>query len=536
MLVDIADVRRALEDDKLIPAFQPLVELRTGRLVGFELLARWQHPHLGLVLPDNFIPLVESNGLIGLLMRQVLRKALLSASMIPAPLTLSVNVSPLQLRDLDLPGQFREAADEAGFPLERMTIEVTETALLHDLDRAKTIVRTLKEMGCRLALDDFGTGYSSMGHLQELPFDELKIDRSFISKITKSRESRKIAAAIVGLGHSLDLVTVAEGVETEEQAVMLLWLGCEMGQGWLYGRPEVADGLPVMISAAPQVVTSVSTPGEGWAASSLEALPTQRLAQLQAIYDGAPVGLCFLDRNLRYVSINQRLAEINGSSVAAHLGKSVREMIPEAFPNIEPLLNRALLGEVISEVEVSRPSRAPGEGDRTMRSSYQPAWDEADEVIGISIAVVDISEQKLAEQSILESEDHHQHLAELHPQVPWMMDAAGNSLKVSSRWVLTTGLVKGLTRNLGWLEALHEEDLLSTMKTIREALATGMPIDIEYRVRSVEGEWQWMRSRGSPRIGVSGEITRWYGIVENIDERKQMGAALIGVDPGMALW
>jgi len=117
---------------------------------------------------------------------------------------------------------------------------------------AQKIAHALKAMGCRLALDDFGTGYSSLRHLQALPFDELKIDRSFVKAMTNTRESRKIVAAIVGLGHSLDLITVAEGVEMKEQAEMLLHLGCQLGQGWLYGKPSTADAIPGMVAAKPR--------------------------------------------------------------------------------------------------------------------------------------------------------------------------------------------------------------------------------------------------------------------------------------------
>jgi PAS domain S-box-containing protein len=399
--VDHADVIRALENDELEPCFQPVVELHTGRLTGFEVLARWNHPQLGLVLPENFISLSEENGLVGRLMRQVLRKAFLSAPALPAPLVLGVNVSPTQLHDLSLPGEIREVAAEAAFPLERLTVEITESGLIDNLDLAQKIAHELKDMGCSLALDDFGTGYSSLRHLQALPFDELKIDRSFVNAMTDRRESRKIVAAIVGLGHSLGLTTVAEGVETEEQAGMLLRLGCKMGQGWLYGRPLTADSIPRMVDAAPRVfTTSLTAQGKDQIAMSLEARPMQWLAHLQGIYEGVPVGLCFLDRDLRYVSINRRLADMNGVPLSAHLGRTAREINPELFPRVEQYLLRAMRGEAIHEVEFSRPSKDPGKADRTNLSSYQPAFDEAGEVIGISVAVLDIEERKKLEEAL----------------------------------------------------------------------------------------------------------------------------------------
>ena len=528
MLSNLKDVTQALDSNEVIPYFQPIVGLRTGELMGFEVLARWQHPLHGPILPSNFISLVEENGLIDALTEQVFRKAFLQASLLHEPLTMSLNLSPIQLHSSELPPEIYRMAGEVGFPLERLILEVTETALLKDLKTAQTVAAQLKAMGCRLALDDFGTGFSSLRHLQALPFDELKIDLSFVNEMTKKRASRKIVAAIIGLGQSLGLVTVAEGVETEEQAHMLLWLGCELGQGWRYGRPGAAEEIPQVIAGEPSAVfAGLATPGDGWASSNLEALPTLRLAQLQAIYDGAPVGLCFLDRKLRYVSLNRRLAEMNGLPVENHLGRSVKELFPQWFPLYEPYYERALQGEAIAGVELIRPSAEAGHGDWVLLASYQPAWDEADEVIGISVSLLDITENKRAEERARGGVGLQTSMPEINPEVPWVMDAEGNDLQVSSRWVQTTPLGKDKTRNLRWLEALHADDLERVVKTMKEALSTGKPIDIEYRIEGVDGEWRWMRSTGSPRYEASGEITRWYGSVEDIHDRKQAEESMI---------
>ena len=526
MVVDLGTVRQALDQDDVEPCFQPVVELYTGRLAGFEVLARWKHPRLGLVLPENFISLAEESGLIGNLTSQIMRKAFMLAPVLPDPLVLAFNFSPVQLHYRSLPLQICEAAKDSGFPLQRVMVEITESALVNNLERARQIAIELRAMGCRMALDDFGTGYSSLRHLQDLPFDVLKVDQSFVSSMTSKRESRKIVAAIVGLGQSLDLITVAEGVETEEQAEMLLRLGCTLGQGWFYGRPATADQIPKIVAAAPHGLSPRSPPsGDGSVVSGLEALPTQRLAQLQALYDGAPVGLCFLDRNLRYVSINRRLAAMNGAPVAAFLGRRVEEMAPGIFPAIEPYIRRALQGEAMEEVELSRPPNDPVKPDGTNLVSYQPALDEAGEVIGVSVAVIDITELKRTNDALRESEEHLRYMVNLNPNIQWAMDSEGNVVDINSGWEMLTGLSRERTRNLGWLEAVHPEDVEPTMKALQEGLHSGKPIDLEYRVKSVDRGWRWVRSRGSPRVGPKGQIVRWYGSVEDIDERKQLEGA-----------
>jgi PAS domain S-box-containing protein len=153
-------------------------------------------------------------------------------------------------------------------------------------------------------------------------------------------------------------------------------------------------------------------------------------------------------------------------------------------------------------------------------ASYQPAWDEADEVVGISISLLDITRPKTSSEADLPVADPQPHEIRVNPEEPWVMDAEGNNLQVSSRWVRTIPLGKDRTRNLHWLEALHVDDLEHTIKTMKHALRTGVAIDIEYRVLSVDGEWRWMRSRGSPRFAPSGEITRWYGSVEDVHDHK----------------
>ena len=249
MSLDHLDVRRAFEEDEFFPLFQPLVNLSSGRLVGFEALARWNHARLGAISPDAFIPIVQTSGYINTLTRKLLEKTFAAALLLPPALSLSTNLSPLQLMDETLPGQIAAVAERGGFPLDRLTVEMTEGALLNQLSCAEEVAGTLKDLHCRLSLDNFGAGNSSLMHLHTLPFDEVKIDRSLIHTMTQCRASRTIVAAIFRLGRDLGLETVAEGVETEEEAGILSEMHCHIAQGWYFGKPAAATEIPRMASA-----------------------------------------------------------------------------------------------------------------------------------------------------------------------------------------------------------------------------------------------------------------------------------------------
>lgn len=520
MPLDEAEIRRALDEDRFFPVFQPIVELRTGQLEGFEILARWEHEKFGLLQPDDFIPAVERAGLIDNITRTMLQKALAAPALKTSSLKLAVNVSPSQLLGRDLPGSVAQAAAQAGFGLERLIIEITESALVDDLERAQAVASALKALKCNLALDDFGTGYSSLKHLHALPFDELKVDRSFVTSMAEQRESRKIVAAVIGLGQSLGLVTVAEGVETQEQADMLLWLGADQAQGWLYGKPVAIGELDRVVAEICCRPTSAIPILLKESVISRDILPGQRLAQLQAIYDGAPVGLCLLDRNLRYVSLNQRLAQINGVPLVDHLGKRVPEIIPRLFPRVESFIRRALQGEPMNGVEIRK--ELPLGDIQTLMLSYQPAFDEAGEVVGVSVAIMDISGHKRTEEALRESENHYRHMVRLNPHVPWVLNSRGEVIDASPRWQEFTGQPFEETLGNGWLKMLHPDDVESAVAAIRTTLATGGPIDIEYRVRRPGGDWRWMRSRGAPRFAENGEIVSVYGLVEEVHLQKQV--------------
>ena len=233
-------IRRGIKQGEFVPFYEKQVDLKTGELLGFEMLARWQSPTLGLVGPDIFIPIAEELGVIGDLSESVIAQALEDARHWDPRLTLSVNISPIQLRDPWFAQKLLKLLVEANFPANRLEIEITETCLHENIGVVRSLVTSLKNQGIRISLDDFGTGYSSLSQLRSLPFDRIKIDRSFVSSLPANPESATIIQAITALGEGLGLPITAEGIETEEVLAELSQFGSYKGQGYLYGRPQPA--------------------------------------------------------------------------------------------------------------------------------------------------------------------------------------------------------------------------------------------------------------------------------------------------------
>ena len=237
-----ADLQRAMAGGQLELHYQPVVRLADGRVTGVEALLRWRHPERGLVGPDLFIPLAEEMGLIVPIGRWVLREACRQArhmqTLLPAdpPLTMAVNLSVKQLQQSDIVADVTDALAESGLAASCLTLEITETVMMTDTETSLQRLHDLKDLGVRLAMDDFGTGYSSLSYLSQLPVDVIKMDRSFLSA-GASPQASALASAVVGLGETLQLEVVAEGIEYQQQWTGLRELGCDLGQGFLFSRP-----------------------------------------------------------------------------------------------------------------------------------------------------------------------------------------------------------------------------------------------------------------------------------------------------------
>ena len=238
------DLRKSIHKNEFENHYQPIVDLRTSSLVGFEALIRWNHPELGLIYPGSFISIAEETGLIIPITQLIVQQACEDLRFWQKQLqeriklTMNVNISSKHFMSPTLLDDIKEILSRTGMPPEQLKLEITETALMQDVDETIRLVHRLKDYGLSLVIDDFGTGYSSLSYLQRLPIDTLKVDRSFVSRIkTEPDGNRNIVEAIISLAHRLNMVVVAEGVETEEQLAILMDMNCQFGQGFLFSTP-----------------------------------------------------------------------------------------------------------------------------------------------------------------------------------------------------------------------------------------------------------------------------------------------------------
>ncbi|HUA12052.1 MAG TPA: EAL domain-containing protein [Solirubrobacteraceae bacterium] len=246
-----ADLGTAVAERQLFLLYQPIFDLASKRVMGVEALVRWRHPQRGVVPPGSFIPLAEESRLIVPIGRWVLEEACRQAAAWHADglaLGISVNVSAYQLNRADFVEDVRHALARSGLEPSTLTLEITETTLVRDVPAARERLQEVKQLGVRVAIDDFGTGYASLSHLQRMPVDVLKIDRSFIAALEDGEQSRELLAAILGVGQSLSLRVVAEGIELHSQRALLEEMGCEMAQGFLLGHPGPADEIEQLLA------------------------------------------------------------------------------------------------------------------------------------------------------------------------------------------------------------------------------------------------------------------------------------------------
>ncbi|MQB22756.1 EAL domain-containing protein [Agrobacterium tumefaciens] len=505
--ISAKSLQSALLGGEIWPAFQPIVDLQSGAIVGFEILARWTHPVLGAIPPAVFIPLAEQGGLIGDLTEMILGTACVSATDWEGSFVLAVNLSAVQFDDPELSTKILRTVRSSGFPINRLHIEITESALLENDPRVHSTIASLKASGVGLALDDFGTGFASLTQLHAFPFNKLKIDMSFVRSMTVDSGSRKIIASVVGLGQSLGMTVVAEGVETEEQAGLLRRMGCDLGQGWLFGKAQNA------------LETSKLIGNRLFRDLSKRAVPAQlfqRVHQLDALYTAAPIGLCLLDTDLVHRSVNPRFSAMFGLSPDDMLGQTVDSFMPaQEAAKVSNDLRRVLGGETVI-VEEYRPAGS----DKIFFVINQRVDDDDGVPIGISVSAVDVTGHKAVETRLSQTEDHQRWSIDLSPNIPWASDAAGTVNFMGP--TPDSSKIDVKARIDDWMARMHPDDRPRVRLQWLEWIPSGKPFETIFRMRLGDDGFHWMLSRAKPHHGPDGTISKWYGVITEVAAQQSL--------------
>ena len=502
-----AILTRSIECEAVWPGFQPIVDMCAGRIAGFEILARWTDPQEGDISPAEFIPRLEYHGLVDLLSDTLILRACGIAKTWPDDCFLAFNISPAQLGRSELAGHLATLSSRAGFPIDRLHLEVTEGALVADVEKSEEVLRELNALGMNVAIDDFGTGYSSLARLESFPFSKLKIDRRFVSAIDTDARKRRIVASVLGLGQSLGMSVVAEGVERRQEEATLLALGCRLGQGWLYGKAVRAEEACKLV-AARGIATSL--------APILDSSPFQRLHQLSAFYRAAPVGLCFVDRQFRYIDVNDRFAALHGCTSEEMLGRKIHDVMDEQTAN---QVEKVLLTTLTADSEVQNRYHMAGRDVLIFNARVTEMRTETDpnSVIGFTAVSVDITENIQAQRMLAERESSFRQLLEMNPDVEWTASAEGifDYISPSASDVQGEPMRNRIDR---WLGSIHPADKERVVNDWFKWIISREPYVAEFRTVSPDGSCRWIRSRARPRLNGEGKVVRWHGIASDITE------------------
>lgn len=497
----------ALDTQEIWPALQPVVHLKSRQIAGFELLARWTSPQYGVIPPAIFIPIAEEAGLLNRLLEKLLQDATDAMRSWPKSLTLAVNLSTKQLVDSELPSRLIEILNSKHLDSRQIRFEITESSLISNQEAAQQGIDVLVAAGASLSLDDFGTGYSSLSRLQSLPFSELKVDASFVGKMETDPGCFRIVLAVTGLGLSLGLHVVAEGIETEKQAGFLEHMGCEFGQGFHLGKP-------MSIQAANQLLAE-----QGHWHSPQHAIdnsPFLRWHQLETLYKFATVGLCFIDPQLRIVNANRKFAELIGIDDQSLYGKPLQSCLQ--FPDQIEIFN--YLSAVAVETDLQPITYVNCQTGRTCVLSFQVVRSDIGEVLGISGEAIDVTERLAAEKYFADSAEHFKNLAQLSPNIPWAANADGAIDYIGPTLDWDTHKSTSQERHAQWLDRMHPDDLIRVRMTWLAHLPSKQPFETEFRILWQDERYRWVRSRALPSLDEKGAVIRWFGLIVDISHER----------------
>lgn len=486
----------------IAPYFQPIVDIGTGELRGFEVLARWLDPDQTAIGPDVFIPLARAHDLLAELTLSIVWDACTVAAEWPGNFYVAFNLPPALLQDAAAVDAFISTARSTGFPLHRIRVEMTEVEVVENEAAAEFSIAQLGQLGIKTMLDDFGTGYSSLVRLQRFSFEKIKIEGSFIRSLESDEASRKIVSAIVGLGKSLGATVVAESVENRFQLEFLAGIGCDAYQGWLLA--------PAMDAAQTTAWLADYRPAR-LRLESPRLSPYQRQYQLETLYEHSPVGLAFIGPDLHFVAANARFCAMHVLPHAEIVGHHFTEVVPAG---LQPLAAKLIMQGVYAGISDVREIRMPGRR-QTFLFSHDSVTDAGGVVLGLSVVCIDVTEAKQYEQALQAYEASSLDVTGEDRDVLWIAETSGEVIYVTPH--VADDQQTALRHRIGaWHRRIEPTDRDRVKKQWRRSSAGSTEFVSQFRVRC-SGGWRPMVIRA--RLLGRGGSARWFGFLAAADDR-----------------
>ncbi len=505
----------ALRTSAIVPYFQPIVDVQSGNLRGFEVLARWRTSDGRLLLPDAFIPVAVNAGLIASLTIHLVEQACRAAREWPGDFYLAFNMPPTMLQESATVDHIIATLKATGFPLRRIRVEMTEVEVVEDERAAELGIAHLRELGIKTMLDDFGTGYSSLVRLHRFQFDKIKIDGSFIRALEQDEASRKIVSAIVGLGKSLGAKVVAESVETRFQLEFLASIGCDTYQGWWLA--------PAMDAATAAGWLARFEPRQA-APSSTHLTPYQRQYQLEILYERSPVGLAFIDPDLRFAAANTKFCNMIHVPRYEVIGQKVTDVLPvEIGGRALELILRGFCDDQGDLSEVVMPHTA-----ETFLLNHERVSDAGGVVLGVSVVCIDVTDTKRYEAALRAREQEDVYATPATPTVFWVAEESGE-LSYMTPHPMELAAMSVRERIDSWYARMDPPDRerVRSEWVGRDPAAT--MFQTRFRLEWPDGSRRWVLSRGD--LKETGHARRWYGfftdITREVELEERLGSAVV---------
>ncbi|WP_066315539.1 EAL domain-containing protein [Bacillus sp. FJAT-29814] len=513
------DLHRALQHHEFVLYYQPKVNLKTGKINGVEALIRWNHPELGLVLPETFIPIAEETGLIIPIGEWVLRAACSQGKTWRQQgfnTTVSVNLSPRQFTQSHLDETVARILKETGLDPQFLELEITES-MTANIERTIQTLHKLKKLGVRISIDDFGTGFSSLYYLQKFPVDTLKIDQSFVQSLQQNASDETIVKTIISMAHNLNLSVVGEGIETKGQLVFLQQYLCDEGQGYFFTQPVPAAELERHAVQIQQVVSEFGLPqdvNERMWAEELVRAARQELNETIRMQQGMTFKFKKINGQFIHTLCDGELLYRIGLNPSLVVGKCLTDIFPEVYSKEkEVFYQRAWDGEehVSYEGEVN---------GVTYLAALSPIK-RGGEVVEVIASCVDITERKKMEQALVDSENKYKLITENMTDLINLYDIQGKCLYASPSHQSVLGYSPQLFEGNHTREFVHPEDILIMMERFYEVIRTKSTSKAELRLLHANGDWRLFDCAATPVIDEVGKVAHVMIVGKDITKTRQ---------------